>query len=144
MALSTFMDTPCVFAIEEHMVSYTMPCEVSPANVLQINVGLTESQQEQLIKVLKSQSGAFAWECIDMKGIYPDTCIHHIYMDVSIPPVRKPQRKMNPTLKDIVKDELQKILNAGFIFLISDSKWVSPLVVVPNKFTWKWHICVDF
>ena len=32
----------------------------------------------------------------------------------------------------------------GFIYPISDSKWVSPLVVVPNKFTGKWHICVDF
>ena len=51
---------------------------------------------------------------------------------------------MNPTLKDIVKEELQKLLNVGFIYPISDSKWVSPLVVVPKKVTWKWHICVDF
>ena len=144
MALSTFMDTPCVFAIEEHMVSYTMPCEVSPANVLQINVGLTESQQEQLIKVLKIQSGAFAWEYTDMKGIHIETCIYHIYMDASISPIRKPQSRMNPALKDIVKEELQKLLNVGFIYPIFDSKRVSPLVVVPNKFIGKWCIFVDF
>ena len=51
---------------------------------------------------------------------------------------------MNPTLKDIVKEELKKLLIVGFIYPISDSKWVSPLVVVPNKVTGKWHICVDF
>ena len=51
---------------------------------------------------------------------------------------------MNPTLKDIVKEELQKILNDGFIYRISNSKWASPLVVVPNKFIGNWHICVDF
>ena len=51
---------------------------------------------------------------------------------------------MNPTLKDIVKQELQKLLNVGFIYPISDSKWVSPLVVVPKKVIGKWHICVDF
>ena len=51
---------------------------------------------------------------------------------------------MNPALKDIVKQELQKLLNAGFIYPISNSKWVSPLVVVPKKVTGKWHICVDF
>ena len=51
---------------------------------------------------------------------------------------------MNPALKDIVKEELQKLLTVGFIYPISDSKWVSPLVVVPNKVTGKWHICVDF
>ena len=77
-------------------------------------------------------------------GIHPNTCIHHIYMDASISPIRKPQRRMNPDLRDIVKEELQKLLNAGFIYPISDSKWVSPLVVVPKKVTGKWHICVDF
>ena len=79
-----------------------------------------------------------------MKGIHPDTCIHHIYMDPNIPPVRQPQRRMNPALKDIVKEELQKIINAGFIYPISDIKWVSPLVVVPKKVIGKWCICVDF
>ena len=47
-------------------------------------------------------------------------------------------------MKDIVKNELQKLLTAGFIYPISDSKWVSPLVVVPKKVTGKWCICVDF
>jgi hypothetical protein len=51
---------------------------------------------------------------------------------------------MNPTLKDIVKEEIQKLLNVGFIYPIFDSKWVSPLVLVPNKVTRKWRICVDF
>ena len=79
-----------------------------------------------------------------MKGIHPDTCIHHIYMDPNIPPVRQPQRRMNPALKDIVKEELKKLLTVGSIYPISDSKWVSPLVVVSKKFIGKWHICVDF
>ena len=79
-----------------------------------------------------------------MKGIHPNTCIHHIYMDASISPIRQPQRRMNLALKDIVKEELQKLLNASFIYPISNSKWVSPLVVVPNKVTGKWNICVDF
>jgi hypothetical protein len=58
--------------------------------------------------------------------------------------VRKPQRRMNPTIKEIVKKEIQKLLNIGFIYPMSDSKWVSPLVVVPKKVTGKWIICVDF
>lgn len=68
-----------------------------------------------------------------MMGIHPDTCIHHIYIEGNAKPVRQPQRRMNPALRDIVKDELQKLLNIGFIYLILDSQWVSPLVIVPKK-----------
>jgi hypothetical protein len=50
---------------------------------------------------------------------------------------------MNPALKDIVKEELEKLLQANFIYPISDSKWVSPLVIVPKK-NGKWRIYVDF
>jgi hypothetical protein len=67
------------------------------------------------------------------------------YTDLSYnTPIRQPQRRMNPTLKDIVKEEIQKLLNVSFIYLIYDSKWVSPLIVVPKKATGKWRICVDF
>ena len=43
----------------------------------------------------------------------------------------------------MVKSELQKLLDVNFIYPISDSKWVSPLVVVPKK-NGKWRICVDY
>jgi hypothetical protein len=125
-------------------MSYTMPYEISPGKFLHINSGLDTDQQKQLVDILKEQTGAFSWEYTDMKGIHPDTCIHHIYTQGEVTPVRQPQRRMNPTLKDIVKEEIQKLLNVGFIYPISDSKWVSPLVVVPKKVTGKWRICVDF
>jgi len=50
---------------------------------------------------------------------------------------------MNPTLKDMVKEELQKLLDARFIYPISNNEWVSPLVFVPKK-NGKWRICVDY
>jgi len=40
---------------------------------------------------------------------------------------------MNPMMKEIVKEELQKLLQVGFIYPIFDSQWVYPLVMVPKK-----------
>eukprot|EP00253_Pinus_taeda_P010249 PITA_10249 len=78
-----------------------------------------------------------------MKGIDPQLCTHHIYIENDARPVRQPQRRLNPHLKEVVKAELQKLLYVNFIYPISDSKWVSPLVVVPKK-NGKWRICVDY
>ena len=50
---------------------------------------------------------------------------------------------MNHALKYIVKDKLQKLLDVGFVYSISDSKWVSPLVIVPKN-NGKWRIYVDY
>jgi hypothetical protein len=50
---------------------------------------------------------------------------------------------MNPVMKDIVKQELQKLVDVGFIYPISDREWVLPLVIVPKK-NGKWRICVYY
>jgi hypothetical protein len=129
--------------IDEGKESVVQTVEISPGKSLYINASLETNQQQKLIQMIQGQSGAFAWDYSDMKGIHPDTCMHHIYTNDQIRPVRKPQRRMNPALKDIVKEELQKLLHANFIYPISDSKWVSPLVIVPKK-NGKWRICVEF
>ena len=43
------------------------------------------------------------------------------------------QRRLNPVMKDVVRKEVLKWLNAGFIYAISDSPWMSPVHVVPKK-----------
>ena len=47
------------------------------------------------------------------------------------------------TLREVVKEELQKLLATNFIYPVSDSKWVSTRVIVPKK-NGKWCICVDY
>ena len=36
-------------------------------------------------------------------------------------------------MQEVVRDEVLKLLQAGFIYPLSDSTWVSPTQVVPNK-----------
>ena len=117
--------------------------EIEPGKTLIINANLTSEQEEKLIQLLRKYKEAFSWDYPNMKGIDPQLCTHHIYIEKDPRPVFKPQRRLNPYLKDIVKVELQKLLDVNFIYPIFDSKWVSLLVVVPKK-NGKWRICVDF
>nr|GEY62309.1 reverse transcriptase domain-containing protein [Tanacetum cinerariifolium] len=43
------------------------------------------------------------------------------------------QRRVNLKIHDVIKKEVEKLLDAGLIYLISDSPWVSPVHCVPKK-----------
>ena len=57
--------------------------EIFPGKTLNINENLEELQKNQLVEVLQKHSSSYAWEYIDMGGIDPKTCIHHIYIEKS-------------------------------------------------------------
>ena len=68
--------------------------------------------------MLQEHSSAYAWEDTGMKGIDSNTYMHHIYIEENARPIRQPSRRMNPNLREIVKEELQKLLNVNFIYPI--------------------------
>ena len=59
--------------------------------------------------------------------------MHRIMLEEDCKTSREHQRRINPILSEVVKKEVQKLLEAGIIYLISDSNWVSPVHVVPKK-----------
>jgi len=85
------------------------------------------------MRVLRGNKGALGWKISDLKGINPAYCMHKIHMEAEYKLVVQPQRRLNPTMKEVVKKEVLKLLDAGMIYPISDSSWVTPVHVVPKK-----------
>ncbi|RVW66503.1 Transposon Tf2-2 polyprotein [Vitis vinifera] len=98
-----------------------------------ISSSLTSHQENCLMEVLKRCKKAIGWQISDLKGISPLVCTHHIYMEEEAKPIRQLQRRLNPHLQEVVRAEVLKLLQAGIIYPISDSPWVSPTQVVPKK-----------
>ena len=98
-----------------------------------ISSSLSNIEEEKLLKVLKHNKEAIGWSLSDLKGISPSYCMHKILMEDNFKPVAQPQRRLNPTMKEVVRKEVVKLLEAGMIYPISDSSWVSPVQVVPKK-----------
>ncbi|XP_068480948.1 uncharacterized protein [Phaseolus vulgaris] len=94
---------------------------------------LSKEEQQKLIKVLMANKEAIGWTFADLKGISPAYCMHKIHMEQDFKPVAQPPRRLNPSMKEVVRKEVQKLLEAGMIYPISDSAWVSPVQVVPKK-----------
>nr|GEX14205.1 reverse transcriptase domain-containing protein [Tanacetum cinerariifolium] len=92
---------------------------------------LKDEEKASLIKVLKSHKRAIAWKLFDIKGVDPEFCTHKILMEEDYKPTH--QRRVNPKIHDVIKKEVEKVLDAGLIYPISDSPWVSPMHCVPKK-----------
>ncbi|GJX87402.1 reverse transcriptase domain-containing protein [Tanacetum coccineum] len=123
--------------------------------------GLKNDKKDALLKVLKSHKRAIAWKITDIKVIDPRFCIHKILMDEDNKPTVQSQRRVNPKIHEVIKKEVLKLLDAGMIYPISDSPWVSPGHCVPKKggitivaneeneliltrLVTGWRVCIDY
>ena len=85
------------------------------------------------MNTLKKHCAAIGYTLDDLKGISPTLCQHKIKLDEGSKLVRDPQRRLNPKMKEVVRKEIPKLLEAGIIYPVADSQWVSPVHCVPKK-----------
>lgn len=98
-----------------------------------ISASLTKCQEEKLLLVLKQYKTALGWSIANIKGISSTLCMHKILLEEGSKPFIEHQRRLNPIMKEVVRKEIIKLLDAGIIYPISDSPWVSPIQCVPKK-----------
>ncbi|GJU23462.1 reverse transcriptase domain-containing protein [Tanacetum coccineum] len=126
-----------------------------------ISKELSQEEKTSLIHVLKNRKQAIAWKLFDIRGIDPEFCSHKILLEDDYQPSVQHQRRVNPKIHDVIKKEVEKLLDAGLIYPISDSPWVSPVHCVPKKggmtvvtneenklvptrLVTGWRVCIDY
>ena len=126
-----------------------------------ISASLTAAEEDKLLRVLKDHKDALGWSLANLKRIRPSMCMHRILLEDGHKPSVEAQRRLDPTMKEVVRKEVLKWLDAGVIYLISDSAWVSPVQVVPKnggttviktdnnillpfRTVTGWRICIDY
>ena len=82
---------------------------------------------------LKKHRAAIGYTPDDLKGVSPTLCQHKIKLEEDAKPVVDHQRRLNPKMKEVVRNEILKLLEAGIIYPVADSQWVSPVHCVPTK-----------
>ena len=107
--------------------------EPEKAKPVIISTALTENEEQKLLKILRKYKETIARSIEDLKSISPSICMHKILLEDNTKTSIEHQRRLNLVMKDVVRKEVMNRLNAGFIYAISDSPWVSPVHVVPKK-----------
>ena len=85
------------------------------------------------MKNLKKHRAAIGYTLDDLKGISPTLCQQKINLEKDAKPVIDHQQRLNPKMKEVVRKEILKLLEAGIIYPIADSQRVSPVDCVPKK-----------
>ena len=95
--------------------------EQKRAKPIIISIALTESEKQKLLETLRKYKKAIAWSIEDLKGISLSICMHKILLEDNAKTSIEHQRRLNPIMKEVVRKEVLKWLNVGFIYAISDS-----------------------
>jgi hypothetical protein len=96
-----------------------------------------------VIELLKEFKDVFFWTYKDLKGIPLDIAQHRIELDAIVPPIHQARYWLNFNYAAIVKQDINKLLAVGFIKLVEEATWLSPIVIVPKN-NGKLRIYVDF
>nr|GEX11508.1 reverse transcriptase domain-containing protein [Tanacetum cinerariifolium] len=96
---------------------------------------LSVEEKTALITVLKSHKRAIAWKLSDIKGIDPEFCTHKILMEEDLEPAVQHQRRVNPKIHDVIKNEVLKLLDARLIYrslIVLGKLTEAPILIVPD------------
>ncbi|RDY00917.1 Retrovirus-related Pol polyprotein from transposon 17.6, partial [Mucuna pruriens] len=88
-------------------------------------------QEDKLLHVLREHKKAIGWKLFDLLGINHSIYMPRILMEEEARPIRQQQRRLNPTILDIVKKEVTKLLAVGIIYSISDSQSHKTTITCP-------------
>ena len=98
-----------------------------------ISANLSAEEEAKLLKVLRSHRPAIGYSLDGLKGISQALCMHKINLEEDAKPVVDYQHRLHPKMKEVVRKDVIKLIEARIIYPIADSKLVSPVHCVPKK-----------
>ena len=95
--------------------------------------GIQGQELQNWTEFIRKHKSAFAWTYADLGGIPAEIAEHRIVLEEDARPIWQRQHRLNQKYSLMVKEELDKLLRVGFIYVVSYSEWVSPIVMVPKN-----------
>ncbi|GKV42478.1 hypothetical protein SLEP1_g49874 [Rubroshorea leprosula] len=114
-----------------------------PERTVKIGTKLTKEERAELLEFLRVNQDVFVWTTDEMPGIPAELTVHKLSTDPTRRLVVQKCHLFGPEKQAAIDEEIQKLLQAGFIRRVEYSEWVSNPVLV-KKPNGKWRMCIDF
>ena len=132
------------FVAEPTEVLEDIPLEEgNPEKFTRIGISMKEKTKEDLVQFFRENIDVFAWSHEDMPGIDPSVITHRLNVYPSSKPVRQKKRVFALERDNAIKEDVQKLTTAQFIWEVYYPDWLTNVVMV-KKANGKWRMCVDF
>jgi len=79
-----------------------------------------------------------------LKGIKGNLGKMKIVLKPGVRPMKHKPYRLNPRVKEKVKREIDKMLDAGIIFPVDEADWISPIVIQNKKDLTEIRVCVNY
>ena len=99
-------------------------------------------REKMLYKQFLTTNTDVSWSPTDMSGIDPEVICHKLSIKADSRPVKQSPRRMNKERSRAISDEVDHLLQAGFIRETFYPNWLSNPVL--KKKNGKWRVCIDF
>jgi hypothetical protein len=109
-----------------------------------VSAHLDVNQKHEIIELLRAYMCCFAWDYTEMPGLSRELVEHWLLIKAGFRPYKQGAWKFELEIIGRVKEEVDRLLPAGFIQPCRYADWVSNIVPIEKKNTGKIQICVDF
>ena len=99
--------------------------------------------KQDLVQFLRKNIDIFELSHQDMLGIDPSVITHRLNVYPSSKLVHQKKMVFAPERDNAIKEEVQKLTTAEFIWEVYYPDWLANVVMV-KKANGKWRMCVDF
>ena len=108
-----------------------------------ISAQLSDDDENEYVSLLKAYKDVFAWSYKERSRLDPKVVVHHLVIKLEHRPVKQAQRQFRSKLISQIEEEVNKLIEAGFIREVKCPIWITNIVPVRKK-NGKLRVCVDF
>jgi hypothetical protein len=108
-----------------------------------INQNLKVYYKAELIALLKEYADYLAWNYTEMPKLSHELIEHRLPINPGFRPHKQHPHRFNSTIYDRIKDNINRLLEVGFIKPCRYAEWVSDIMPV-EKDSGKLRVCIDF
>lgn len=133
-------DTPAEVEDPREELNLGTPEDPKPLFISKL---LPSGFKEELVALLREYKDCFAWDYHEMPGLDRSVVEHKLPLYPNCKPHKQPPRRFSAEVQLEIKNEIERLLYAGFIRTARYVDWISNVVPVIKK-NGKLRVCIDF